>query len=105
MAINQNVFAADTARVIADLPAAFVWRGQTIPCAASDLGDGTELGEFGISTVPSVQFVFLLASVAGDLKPASNDTVKYNGRDLRIAATVVSPCGTTATITAVNKNK
>ena len=105
MAINAAVFAADTAKVIADLPTTILWRNQTILCTASDATDGNELGEFGLNTVPSTQFIFLLAAVVGERKPVANDNVDWNGRALRISATTISPCGTTMTITTVNRNK
>jgi hypothetical protein len=103
--MNTAIFARDVARVISDLPAYFIWKGHTIDCAASDMSDGNELGEFGMSAVPSVQLVFLLATITGDRKPVANDTLAFDGRDLRISSTMDSPCGTVRTITAVNKNK
>jgi hypothetical protein len=103
MSLNLSQFANDLAHMVADLPTAVTWEGQTFNAVVGDIAGGEQLDMAGVmeSAVLSVDYV--LSAITGMID--ENDIVTIYAKDYRVSRVTILPDGVTGHFECVGEEE
>ena len=103
MSLNLAQMAADLAHMVADLPTAVIWEGQTFNAVVGDAIGQDGLTIEGITEQGSLSVDYVLSAITGAI--TENDTVTISGKAYRVSRVSVLPDGLTGHLECVGEEE
>jgi hypothetical protein len=97
MALSTSILAADLAVIVADLPTAVTWEGQTFNAVVADIANTDVLDIAGITEGAQATVDYLLSAITGG-PIAVNDSVTIAGVSYRVLSAFIHPDGISARV-------